>query len=230
MKNIDLTEKITLEITDQHIHILLSEPHQTLSSAVLNGGIFSATGILNMKVQQNINEQDYALPPEKMLLKYCQENNWSTDTVGLITAAEMGSLRIAKREIEGIEIFAMVTAGLSNALRAGDPAKFHCFESRLIPGTINTVILITAKMTDAALAECLIISTEAKALALQEAGVKSIVSNLPATGTGTDSTCIVSGNSNNVIKYCGKHTIIGELVANATIEAITSSISWSSKN
>ena len=220
----ELTDKISVEAVDQHIHLSFSEPHRVLSSAVLNGGIYSAMGILNMKVLQHVNGNDYILSPADMLLNYCQENNWHATTVGMITAAKMKSFRIVKRTTNDIEIFVLVTTGLSNALRAGDPADFHVVEANLKPGTINTIILTTAKMTDAALAECLIISTEAKVIALQKIGIKSTVSNSPATGTGTDSTCIVSGNSDCVIQYCGKHTKIGELVANATIEAISSSI------
>jgi adenosylcobinamide amidohydrolase len=120
----------------------------------------------------------------------------------------------------------LVTAGVSNARRAGDPAEHRTFEKAEIkPGTINIIILTTATFTPAALVETVMVVTEAKTAALQDLRILSPVTGKPATGTGTDAIAVVNGHAPPEIDYCGKHTLFGEMLASATMDAVFSSVS-----
>ena len=67
--------------------------------------------------------------------------------------------------------------------------------------------------------EAIQIATEARVRALYEAGIQSSVSDLVATGTGTDCIAVVSLGGNPV-RYCGKHTQMGELIGMAAYSAV----------
>ena len=96
-------------------------------------------------------------------------------------------------------------------------------------GTINIIVITSASLTGSALIEALLITTEAKSAALQEAGIMSPVSNKLATGTDTDSVAVVSGPGPGDVKYCGKHVLFGELLDSSVIDTVSSS-QWAIEN
>ena len=125
----------------------------------------------------------------------------------------------------------MVTSGLSNPRRAGDYAEHIQMASHYNQvGTINIIVITSASLTGSALIEALLVTTEAKSAALQDAGIVSPVSNKPATGTGTDSAAVASGPGPGDVKYCGKHVLFGELLGGSVIDAVSSSIQWAIEN
>jgi adenosylcobinamide amidohydrolase len=129
---------------------------------------------------------------------------------------------------QGVGLSVLVTAGLSNARRAGDRAEHRDIMAAVSDfGTINIICLTCAGMTPAAMIEAVMTVTEAKAAALQNLGIKSKVSDGSATGTGTDAIAIAADPQADKIRYCGKHVLCGELLANLVIEAVTSSIKGS---
>jgi adenosylcobinamide amidohydrolase len=85
--------------------------------------------------------------------------------------------------------------------------------------TINMILTIRPGLSDQAMVEAIQIATEGRVRALYEAGIRSSVSNLPATGTGTDCIAIVSLDKGNC-SYCGKHTQLGELIGLAAYTAV----------
>ena len=91
-------------------------------------------------------------------------------------------------------------------------------------GTINTIVIITAPVSETALVEAFTVAIEAKCRALQELGIVCQKNPMDAaTGTGTDSTVVVCKhsrrNSHTNVAYAGKHTILGELIGQAVREA-----------
>ena len=219
-----VTQHATLEQTQQHIHVAFSIPHQVTSSAVLNGGVVYANHLVNLKVPKNGIFTESA---EVTLSKYCTDSGWEGTSVGMMTAASMNSFRMVQESEQGVEIVVMVTSGLSNARRVGDPAEQRKMadQSKKV-GTINIVILTSAVLTGSASVEAVLIATEAKSAALQDAGIRSPVSNKIATGTGTDSVAIVSGHGPETIRYCGKHVLFGEILGRMVTDAVASSIHW----
>ncbi|MCP4694821.1 MAG: adenosylcobinamide amidohydrolase, partial [Desulfobacterales bacterium] len=133
--------------------------------------------------------------------------------------------RRVRQEEQGVEVTALVTAGVSNARRAGDPAECReMVEADPAPGTINIIMLTNARLTRAAMVEAVITVTEAKTAALQDLGVQSTSTGVPATGTGTDAIAIAPGLAPPVIPYCGKHVLFGQMLASTVMQAIKESL------
>jgi adenosylcobinamide amidohydrolase len=226
---IELTRHASLQHTQNHIHIEFSQPHQIMSSAVLNGGFVSADHLVNMKVAKDSSDNDSPNndSPALTLSNYCMDAGWHGTSVGMMTAASMKSFRMAKVTEQGVELVVLVTSGLSNARRVGDRAECRTMteESKEV-GTINIVFLTSAKLTDAASVEAVLVITEAKAAALQDTKIMSPISNEIATGTGTDSVAVVSGHGSEIINYCGKHVLFGEILGRLVMDTVASSIAW----
>jgi len=222
-----LTRYASLQHTDNHIHIEFSQPHSILSSAVLNGGLVDAQHLLNMKVPKQSSVDEL---PASTLTNYCTAEGWQGKAVGMMTAASMKSFRMAKVTEQGIDIIVLVTSGLSNARRTGDLAECRSMTSDPTDvGTINIIVLTSAQLTASASVEAILVITEAKAAALQEANILSPISNKIATGTGTDSVAVVSGQGPEVVHYCGKHVLFGELLGRLVMDTVASSIAWELK-
>ncbi|GAA5316328.1 MAG: hypothetical protein AseanaTS_15320 [Candidatus Pelagadaptatus aseana] len=225
---------VSLEKSDRHIYCELEQPREVFSSAILNGGFSQARGFVNLKVanQSEPGAICHALPSET-LAKYCQQQDWPVDCVGMMTAASMNSLRFQVVEADTVQLLLLVTTGLGNARRAGDSvaadlAQQSASAEAVQVGTINTAVISNRRFSAAALAEMMTMATEAKCAALQDAGVVSPVSGQIATGTGTDSVAIFNGlpDAGADILYCGKHTLLGQVFAQSLMALITDSISW----
>jgi adenosylcobinamide hydrolase len=211
--------------TQDHIHLDFSRPRRVLSSAVLNGGMVEADHLVNWRVSGDPSTET----PEDSLARYCAKNGWTGTAVGMMTAASMDSFRMERETVQGVDFSVLVTSGLSNPRRAGDRAEIREMVIGNEPvGTINIVALTSAQLSEAAMVEALILVTEAKAAALQDAGIVSPVSGGIATGTGTDSHAIVSGHGPQVVRYCGKHVLFGEVLGRLVISAVAASINYDS--
>jgi adenosylcobinamide amidohydrolase len=219
--------RFELKQTAAHIWVGFSTEHPVLSSAVYNGGACAASNILILKVAENFEGKEQIVEtPENTLAEYCRQLRLGGTTVGMMTSASMDSFRQVSRLSQGVDISAMVTAGISNACCAGDRAAWRKFQIDDNPtGTINIIIITNAMMSQAAMVESVMIVTEAKTVAMRELGVKSTVSGEIASGTGTDAIAVVNGFGPETIHYCGKHVLFGEMLASAVIEAITDSLS-----
>lgn len=223
-----LTKHASLSQTPNHIHVEFTIPHQVMSSAVLNGGLVYADHLVNLKVPKYLASPS---SPQLTLTQYCEDANWHGNSIGMMTAASMDSFRMAKETTQDIDIIVLVTSGLSNPRRVGDHAEHRIMaaESEDI-GTINIIIITSAILSGAAMVEALLIVTEAKTIALQDAGVISPVSNKIATGTGTDSVAVVSGQGPDTVSYCGKHVLFGEILGRMVTDTVASSIAWDLAN
>ncbi len=215
----DFTE---LQCNDEHVHIAFSSPQRVMSSAILNGGLVEASHILNRKVGSRSSSCE---SPGRSLHDYAAAQSWQGRVVGMMTAASMDSLRIERACVAGVDVAVLVTTGISNARRAGDRADIQeLLGTSKEVGTINLVLICSARLTDAAMLEAVMVATEAKAAALQDAGVLSPVSGQLATGTGTDAIAVVSGDGPQEIEFCGKHVLLGQCIGRLVIAAISSSL------
>ncbi|MEA3233009.1 MAG: adenosylcobinamide amidohydrolase [Thermodesulfobacteriota bacterium] len=225
----NVEQKITQDIiehTSEYVHIEFPNSRRVLSSAPHNGGLIDSDHLLILRVMENFNGTKGPFEPlADTFRNYCRRKEWAGITVGMMTSARMTSFRNVCRSARGVEVSVLVTAGISNARRAGDPAEYRSFdEDRLKPGTINIIILTNAILTQAAQVEAVMVVTEAKAAVLQDLDVTSPVTGKTATGTGTDAITVVSGSAPPEICYCGKHTLFGEKLASATMDALFSSL------
>jgi len=216
----------TIEHTAEHLHVSFPSPRPVLSSAVLNGGMAKADHILNLRVDKNRDGLQGPFEPSEVTLEnYSGKMGWKGRTVGMMTAAGMESFRKVRREEQGVTVTALVTVGVSNAKRAGDPAECRDLSAATpAAGTINIIILTNALISPAAMVEAVQMVTEAKTAVLQNLKVPNPETGILATGTGTDAVAIASGPGPVRIHYCGKHMLFGEMLASTVIEAITSSL------
>ena len=211
-----------LHQNDEHLHLAFSSPQRALSSAILNGGLIKADHIVNRKVPDDSSTHE---APDLSLRSYANQQGWQGNVIGMMTAAPMSSLCIEQTCIEGVDLTVLVTTGIANARRAGDKADVQ--QLLALPGevgTINLILICSARLTDAAMVEAVMVATEGKAAALQDAGVVSPVSQRLATGTGTDAIAVVCGDGPEEIAFCGKHVLLGELIGRLVISAVTRSL------
>jgi iron complex transport system ATP-binding protein len=219
-----------VEHTQDYVYINLPTPSRVLSSAVLNGGMQTdISHILNLKVGENFSgDKKNFEAPDTYLDDFCDKMKWNGKRLGMMTSASMNSFQQSKRSEQGVDISVLITAGVSNARRAGDVADWNLIGDQVpeFTGTINIIGLTNACLTEAAMVEALMIITEAKAAVMENYSVKSRVSNLTATGTGTDSAAIASVKlpESKYVKYTGKHVRFGELLAQAVIESLSASL------
>lgn len=225
---------IQWRLTDNYFSLEFDKPVSSISSAILGGGMKTISSFINLRVDENFRGKKNDFPPpwrtidDAMTAAALKEPR-----AGMMTAASMNSFKYSTRKLGEIDIYCFLTSGLSNALAAGDPGDFlpqtmYTDAVSSQAGTINIVTGLSCRLTGAALAEALLVVTEAKASVLYELGVKSTASKRGATGTGTDSAlifCAESGASGGEAEaFCGKHTVLGEMIAAAVREALFESL------
>ncbi len=145
------------------------------------------------------------------------------------TAADMDNLAVVTRRYGPLTVTVLATAGArTNAIRTGvDAGAYIEGQPSATPpaGTINIMVLSNIALSDAALARALITVTEGKTAALEDLRVpSSYTKEVQATGTGTDSIIVVSGNAAPRASYTGGHSRIGELIGKATYAAVVEAL------
>lgn len=216
-----MTQLLTPWSATVHDHTLVvtfPELYRVLSWAPLNGGFCQARSILNQQVR--IDEYPTEEPALFLSQLACRLGAVEP-TVGLMTGVLMERLVRRTLHAQNLLLECFATVGVSNALTVGDPATY---EEK--PGTINIVLLVNRSLTDAALVEAVSMATEAKARALFDAKVKSSVSARIATGTGTDCVAVACPTDTPLFQYCGKHTLLGELLGRVTYEAVVKGLQY----
>lgn len=204
--------------------IVPDEACRVLSWAPLGGGIRIARLLANHQVA--IDEPEAMRAPGAYLARVVRAAGHDPRrTVALMTGAEVARTGHALTTRGGVIVGAWCTAGFSNALRVGDRATVLSTHA----GTINIVVVVNRPLTNAAMVEAVQIAAEARTLAVLEAGVKSVRSGAPATGTGTDCIAIAAparaaSRSVRAEHYCGKHTLLGEVIGRAVLESCVRAI------
>ncbi|MCB2192011.1 MAG: adenosylcobinamide amidohydrolase [Deltaproteobacteria bacterium] len=130
----------------------------------------------------------------------------------LFTGADMNNLSVQRREDQGLEVYALVTAGaMHNALRIATEGGTY-----REPGTINILVLTNRDLNPRAMARALVTITEAKTAALQDLDLRSSEHPLAyqATGTGTDNIIVAQGAGPRAT-LTGGHSRLGSLIAQA---------------
>lgn len=210
-----------LDEDERWLVIPLEVEHAVSGWTLVGGNVLDATAIAWRFVDKG------ELPLER------DASHWLTEEVHerfgnatgvpcFMTARRLKHFEEATREFEGQSVRAIATVGLSNALTAGDPPG-PLKEWRV--GTINILVLADRAASQEARFEALAIATEAKALALFEAGITSRLAGAEgrlATGTGTDCVLVAAPSSiAPVLTAAGKHTAFGAAVGAAVHEAVS---------
>lgn len=217
---------------DRFLVARLPGAHDVLSWAVVGGGRRRAETVAWHQV---FNRELGPDTDPRALLRERLRAAGIPAAVGLLTSASLEAYTDVAREREGASARCVATVGLGNALRAGDPPGIgSTIAAAARVGTINLLVRVSTPLAEEALAETLALAAEARTLAVLEAGVRSLRSGLPATGTGTD--CVVvaapaAGPGAEPLGYAGKHTAVGHLVGAVVEEAVRTGIeAWRRSN
>ena len=187
-------------------------PRRTASWAIAGGGLRRATAVAWLRVRDG----DLRPPVDpRELLRDRLAMRGLGGAVGLLTSADVGRYTEATHAWGEARARCVVTVGLGNALRAGDPPGPA---ARI--GTINLLCAVDAPLTDEALLEALALAAEARALAVREAGIPSRRTGLPASGTGTDCIVIAAPETAGSARYAGKHTALGHVIGASVVDAV----------
>lgn len=206
-------------IEQRSLIITLPEIHQVLSWAPLGGGPRRAIAILNHQIAAG----DRAASERPRLYLQALARSFglkAREAVAMMTGADISKASYATARRGNLLVGAWCTAGCSNALRIGDPAT----AGTPAPGTINLALVISQPLSRCAMAEALAMATEARVAAVHDAGIASTRTRRPATGTGTDCIVIAAPIGGAVHSYCGKHTVIGELIGRAAMRGCATAL------
>lgn len=208
--------ELQIEKKPDHLLFRYSAPLETISSAVFGGGLNQVSHFVNWKVPLDYSSVD---PTQLMEQKLAEWGYPLNDSIGLQTAAYIHNASIQEMVGDEFRMVCCVTAGFSNAARAGKKRQtFSAYEC----STINTFIFIDSSLTQAAIVNAIISATEAKAAALSDLNILDDAGNV-ATGTTTDS--VVLAVSQNDSKYpthqfAGAATTIGNAIGCLVYDAV----------
>jgi adenosylcobinamide amidohydrolase len=226
-----------LRRASRFIVVELDRPHIVLSTSVRNGGQSAAIRYLvnHQSCEGAAHKERYdqiaALGQHHYHDAVCAELDLPSSEVAMMgTAANMNYAAVVTGEDLGVELTAVVTAGVQgNACCAGDPAAWREGERgwEKLDGTINTILLINRPLSEGALARAAVTMTEAKSAALQRLAIRSLYSKELATGTGTDQFVIaVPSEGPGRLESAGPHVKLGELIGRSVRDATLEALRW----
>ena len=199
--------------------IRLGKGMESLSSAVMNGGSSFVENIIIIEVPKDYNCED----PRRDIRSVMDELRLPSETIGFMTAAEIEYvLTSVKTSYRGVETTAIVTAGLSNQVVAGDELKDWAHKHEIskkraaalkYAGTINIIGIAPDPLTDSAKVNAVIAMTEAKTAALRDLGYIE-------TGTTSDAIAIISPSGEDREKYAGTGLPLGISLARSVRSAV----------
>lgn len=212
--------ELAVRVEKNSLSVTFPEKRLILSNGLLNGGLFNGQSLLNHGASNHPDDyEEITTDPAKYLAQLAQSLGL-IDPVATMTAVEMKDLIVEQECYADGHLCLLITGGVTNAVRAGDPAEWKeaagIFEKI---GTINIILLTNLALVGRTLVDCVQVITEGKSAALQELQVKSTVTANLATGTGTDTVMVVSGLG-TPITYGGTHSLFGEILGRLTIKGV----------
>jgi adenosylcobinamide hydrolase len=221
----------------------LPRAYRSISSAPLGGGLGTAAWVLNATVPMSYDRLD----PDAHLAEIAAGFGLVGPGVGLLTGVDVTD-RTGTGD-GGVSCWATVGLGApawaaapDGHLRRQPPAGWTPPAEPTSPahrddplpggvprpGTVNCVIVVPARLSDAALVNAVATATEAKAQALWELG-------LAATGTASDALCVLCPVDGPTEAYAGPRSTWGARIARSVHAAVlsggrdwlVSGLSWS---
>jgi adenosylcobinamide hydrolase len=199
-----------LELAARYWH--LREPMLAISSAPLGGGLGLRHWVLNAQVPHGYDCGE----PEQHLATLAGEAGVSGAGIGMLTAVDVRTASSVHQE--GIDVDATVGVTLPQWAAAEEPTPGLVAETAApTAGTINVVVALPERLSDAALVNAISTVTEAKTQALWEAGVRG-------TGTPTDAVCILCPPEGTAHAYGGPRSLWGARLARAVHRAVSAGL------
>jgi adenosylcobinamide hydrolase len=179
----------------------LAPPRLAISSGPLGGGIGTRHWLINATVPMAYSRDD----PADHLAELADQLGLDGPGVGLLTGVDVADLMTTAED--GVTVWA--TVGLGAPIWAAAPVS----AAETTVGTVNVVVDVPVRMSDAALVNAVATVAEAKAQAVWELG-------LQATGTATDATCVICPTGGPAETYGGPRSTWGARIARAVHQAV----------
>lgn len=213
------TTEVTIETEGRWLVVRFPRPRRALSWAIVGGGFRTISSVVWHQVADDELSRDV---DARALLVHRLEERRLLDAVGLLTSAPLGRAVRRTRRAGSLTVDCLATVGLGNALRVGDPVA----PARHLVGTINSCVWISQALSDEGFVEAQALCAEARTLAVLAAGIPSVASALPATGTGTDCQVVVAPGEQSAgsATFAGKHTVLGQLIGSVVTDTISDGI------
>ena len=177
-------------------------PLRVVASAPHGGGLGLRRWILNAQVPASYGRRD----PDHHLHKLGVSLGLRGKGVGMLTAADVRTVSGAADA--GVEVSATVGVGHPTWAAAPDaPVPVS------LVGTVNLVVVVPQRLSDAALVNAVATATEAKSQALWDAGIAG-------TGTATDAVCIACPDDGPPAAFGGPRSVWGARLARAVHRAV----------
>ncbi|HTU63510.1 MAG TPA: adenosylcobinamide amidohydrolase [Polyangiales bacterium] len=191
-------------------------PHVCLSHAPYRGALRAARSVI---IHETRNDE-LSLDVDPLAPLATRMAASDPRGVSMLTSRRVAAAVVNVAQFDDVRAVALVTAGLSNALRVGDtPGPLAGW------GTINIACQIDVPLSTSALIEALAIAVEARTSAVIDARVRSRRGAGHATGTGTDCTAILAPrHTKQRAHYAGKHTVVGHVIGEAVVRATETAI------
>lgn len=177
-------------------------PQLVASTASVGGGLGLRSWILNAQVPPDYARTDV----EAHVGELAAALGCAGPGVGLLTAASLE--RPGETADGGVRCTATVGVTVPTWAADDDQAR-----REWRPGTINVVVELPVRLTDAALLNAVLTATEAKSQALFERGV-------PGTGTASDAVSIVCPPTGPAEPFAGPRSTWGARLARAVHRAV----------
>lgn len=209
MKDVELT------IGPEAVVLRFDRELDVISSAIVGGGVGRAQAIVNLHVDKHFDSPEAA----RLLARYALQHGVPAPYVGLFTAAWTERARAAETEAGGVTALVVATVGLSHPIGAGvSPVA-----AAARPSTINTIVVVDAAPTLAAMVNLVMTVTEVKTLVLAEAGMRCADGSI-ASGTSTDAVVVAATGRGRQCRFGGPVSDLGWVVASAARSALEAGV------
>ena len=181
---------------------------RAVSSAIVGGGLGPRAWWLDAEVDKEYFHPD----PIAHAREIAAGLGLAPDAgIAMLTAADVS--RWTRADDEGVTVAA--TVGLGLPVLAAVPPEVAAREAAEPAGTVNVLVVVPAPLSDAALVNAVVTTTEAKAQALAEAGLR-------ATGTSSDAVCVACPDpaGSRPEPYGGPRSLWGARIARAVHAAV----------
>lgn len=205
---------VEIEIEKTEDFIAVHGDFKVLSSAVYNGGFVSrAKTILNVTVSKSFTGDAFEL-----FVSLAKKKNWEGEViVGMMTAVPMENARIIERG----DVTAVITAGLAKSKFKSQLKAKSESASPSSCSTVNIILLIKRNLSQSALANAIIVATEAKSAAFCDLDVHDETGDL-FTGDATDSVAVACYGYEHETEeqFAGKATELGKSIYEIVREGV----------
>ncbi len=187
-----------------------AEPQRTLGWSLLHPGFAIVTDVVWVEVRNS--DLGPSVDPQAFLKSRLAQSGFP-DALAFMTSRDIRRHHLCPRRAGTVEATCLTTIGLSNGERIGTRRS----SQGLHAGTINTLVHVSAPLTDGALVEAISIVAEARTAAVID--WQHAERGTALTGTGTDCIVVAAPCQGEPLAWAGLHTDVGEAIGRAVYDA-----------